>query len=348
MATAEDVSESSKGPGLNDPLLLGQWLAVAFSREVAPGATLARRIMGRDLVLWRSRLAGGALHCWLDLCIHRGAKLSLGTVGETSGQSADAVECLTCPYHGWRYAASGQCVEIPAHPGLTPPTKARARMFAVRERYGVIWACLGEPEGELPSLPIAEEAGFRLLLAGPYRFRALGPRLIENLLDVAHLGHVHAGLLGDPEWGAMEDYEVGMGARGPEAREIRVWQPNPDGTGAGALVAYHYEVQGPLTAGFVKLHGAQRFGMLAQVAPVDGETSEMRLVMAMNYGHDIPEAELVAFQDRVTEQDRVIVESQRPELLPLDLQEELHLRSDRMAIAYRKWLRAIGFRYGVA
>jgi phenylpropionate dioxygenase-like ring-hydroxylating dioxygenase large terminal subunit len=85
-----------------------------------------------------------------------------------------------------------------------------------------------------------------------------------------------------------------------------------------------------------------------QVAPVDAEFSEMRLVMALNYGQEIPDEELIAFQDRVTEQDRAIVESQRPELLPLDLQAELHLRSDRMAIAYRKWLREIGFSYGVA
>ena len=62
----------------------------------------------------------------------------------------------------------------------------------------------------------------------------------------------------------------------------------------------------------------------------------------------IPDADLVAFQDHVAGQDRAIVESQRPELLPLDLQAELHLRSDRMAIAYRKWLREIGFKYGVA
>ena len=41
-------------------------------------------------------------------------------------------------------------------------------------------------------------------------------------------------------------------------------------------------------------------------------------------------------------QDVPIVESQRPELLPLDLQAELHLRSDRTAIAYRKWLRQVG------
>lgn len=74
----------------------------------------------------------------------------------------------------------------------------------------------------------------------------------------------------------------------------------------------------------------------------------MRLLMALNYGEDIPDAELIAFQDHVVEQDRTIVESQRPELLPLDLQSELHLRSDRMSIAYRKWLKEIGFTYGTA
>ncbi len=62
----------------------------------------------------------------------------------------------------------------------------------------------------------------------------------------------------------------------------------------------------------------------------------------------VPDEELVRFQDEVTAQDKVVVESQRPELLPLDLQAELHLRSDRMAIAYRKWLREIGFTYGTA
>jgi phenylpropionate dioxygenase-like ring-hydroxylating dioxygenase large terminal subunit len=343
MATNEAASGAVKGnldDPFDDPRLLSEWFAVGWSREVVAGSTLARRLLGRDLVLWRSE---DGLHCWLDLCIHRGAKLSLGIL-----QSHAGGDCLVCPYHGWRYAASGQCVAIPAHPELTPPAKARAQTFQVRERYGVIWVCFGQTAGVLPEFPIAEEHGFRVLLAGPYRFRALGPRLIENLLDVAHLGIVHAGLLGDPGRGEIEDYEVGMGARGPEAREIRIWQPDPDGTGVGARVSYHYEVQGPLTAGFVKLQSEKRFGILAQVAPVDGEYSEMRMVMAMNYGHEIPEQELIGFQDRVTEQDRAIVESQRPELLPLDLQAELHLRSDRMAIAYRKWLREIGLTYGVA
>src|SRR5205807_297825 len=56
--------------------------------------------------------------------------------------------------------------------------------------------------------------------------------------------------------------------------------------------------------------------------------------------------EMVDYQDRIFAQDRPILESQRPELLPLDLQAELHLRSDRTAIAYRRWLRELGVRTG--
>jgi phenylpropionate dioxygenase-like ring-hydroxylating dioxygenase large terminal subunit len=67
--------------------------------------------------------------------------------------------------------------------------------------------------------------------------------------------------------------------------------------------------------------------------------------MAMNYE---PDPGIIQYQDRIFEQDRPIVESQRPELLPLDLQAELHLRSDRTAIAYRRWLRQLGVRTGIA
>ena len=63
---------------------------------------------------------------------------------------------------------------------------------------------------------------------------------------------------------------------------------------------------------------------------------------------EIPDKETQQFEDMITLQDVPIVESQRPELLPLDLQAELHLRSDRTAIAYRKWLRELGLTFGTA
>ena len=68
----------------------------------------------------------------------------------------------------------------------------------------------------------------------------------------------------------------------------------------------------------------------------------------MNYGHEKSEDEIRAFQNLIVGQDVPIVESQRPELLPLDLQAELHLRSDRTAIAYRRWLNRLGLTFGTA
>lgn len=62
----------------------------------------------------------------------------------------------------------------------------------------------------------------------------------------------------------------------------------------------------------------------------------------------LPDEQVRQFQDVIIKQDIPIVESQRPELLPLDLQAELHLRSDRTAIAYRKWLRELGLTFGTA
>ncbi|MCY3797723.1 MAG: aromatic ring-hydroxylating dioxygenase subunit alpha, partial [Chloroflexi bacterium] len=63
---------------------------------------------------------------------------------------------------------------------------------------------------------------------------------------------------------------------------------------------------------------------------------------------DSSDESLRAFQDEIAYQDLPIVQSQRPELLPLDLQAELHLRSDKTAIAYRRWLNDLGLRYGTS
>ncbi|MDM9379945.1 hypothetical protein QUB80_04425 [Chlorogloeopsis sp. ULAP01] len=51
-------------------------------------------------------------------------------------------------------------------------------------------------------------------------------------------------------------------------------------------------------------------------------------------------------QNQVASQDTAIVEFQQPRRLPLDLQAEVHLPSDRYSIAYRKWLKQQGVTFG--
>jgi phenylpropionate dioxygenase-like ring-hydroxylating dioxygenase large terminal subunit len=323
-------------PIIDDPILRNDWHVLARGADVACGQTRAARLLGEDVVLWRGE---SGLHAWRNLCIHRGAKLSLGRVEN---------ECLVCPYHGWTYNTEGQCTRIPAHPQLVPPSRARTVVYQVRERYDLIWVCLGEPANDIPAFPEWDDPSYRKIASGPYTFHTYGPRILENFLDVGHLAHVHAGLLGETSRPEVADYEVEMTRDGVIARDIPIWQPNPDGSGQPGLTHYTYQVLRPLTASFVKKQGEQRFAMIDIVTPIADNESEAWPIMAINYLHDLPEAQLRDFQDLVTSQDVPIVESQRPELLPLDLQAELHLRSDRTAIAYRQWLRLIGLKHGTA
>ena len=95
----------------------------------------------------------------------------------------------------------------------------------------------------------------------------------------------------------------------------------------------------------VKESAGPKFAMFFTVTPVAERTSIAWTYVAKDY-ENIPDEETQQFEDMITWQDVPIVESQRPELLPLDLQAELHLRSDRTAIAYRKWLRELGLTFG--
>jgi phenylpropionate dioxygenase-like ring-hydroxylating dioxygenase large terminal subunit len=321
---------------LNDPVLTEEWFAVARSSDFPAAQPFATRMLGLDVVLWRSE---AGIRAWQDLCIHRGAKLSLGTVRN---------DCLICPYHAWEYDATGRCARIPAHPLQPPPLKAHANVFHVTERYGLVWVSLGKPSQEPPHFPELHDASYRTILAGPYAFHAQGPRILENFLDVAHLPIVHAGWLGDPAHASMPEYKVETTADGVIAHDIPIWQPDPDGAGRPAQVSYTFQVHRPLVASFRKKQEDRCMLMAYMVTPIDEQHSVAWAILSLNYAHDIPDAELLAFQNKITAQDKPVVESQRPELLPLDLQEELHLRSDQTAIAYRRWLRKLGMTYGIA
>lgn len=322
---------------IQDPTLLNDWHVVARSQDMVPGTVYRARLLGEDLVLWRSN---GRVLVWQDLCIHRGARLSMGRIEN---------DRLVCPYHGWEYDATGRCVRIPAHPNQIPPTKARVQPYVAEERYGLVWVCLGEPRNDIPRFAEWDDPSYRKIACGPYRYHASGPRAVENFLDVAHFPFVHEGYLGARERPEIQDYEVEATPEGIVARNIPIWQPNPDGSGVGATVSYTYWVLRPLTAYLSKEDTqGRRFAIFFTVTPVEELESLAWMWMVMNYGDDLPEAELRAFQDQVTAQDVPVVESQRPERLPLDLQAELHLRSDRMAIAYRKWLKELGLTFGAA
>ncbi len=333
------MPNASDPPMLNDPVLLNDWHVVARASDLRPGEVKAARLLGVDLVLWSDK---GETHAWLDLCRHRGAKLSLGTVRDG---------CLVCPYHGWCYDGGGACVQVPAHPALTPALGAKARVFYARVRYGLVWVCLGEPSRGVPDFPEGDDGAYRKVPAGPYRFRAYATRVLEDFLDAGHYPFVHAGQMGGSRNFEMTGYEVRpSGTGGLVSEDIavrRIWRDGPGGTGEVDVV-YSYRVERPLTARYTKSYGQERFSMMDTVTPVDEAESLVWSVMAYNYPPGKSDEQLVAYQDLLAGQDMLVVESQRPQLLPLDMGQEIPVPSDALSVAYRKWLKGLGLRFGTS
>lgn len=330
-----------------DAALVDEWHAIAFSKDVEEGGMIAVRLLGEDLVLWRNE---GQLMLWKDLCIHRGARLSKGWVIDGT---------VVCPYHGWRYGASAQCTLIPAHPNTPPPLKARAFPHRVEERYGVVWGSLGDPKRDLPVFPEWGDPSFRFFEAGPYVFKANSFRSVENFIDATHFPFVHAGLNGvmsDPD--PIQDYKVTKDEAGLATSGISVYQPYGDHRQIPVNSIYHFKVMSPVTAYFNKhlkiadeknahLGGADdRFCTFLTAQSIDEVNCVIRLVVAINYGAELTEEDILKRQDVVFSQDRDIVETQHPERIPRDLREELHVRSDRLAVAYRRWIKELDITYG--
>lgn len=316
------------------------WHPVGLGKTLTAEKPIAATVLGEDLVIWRAQ---DRLCAWKDLCVHRGVRLSLGTVCNNH---------LRCAYHGWEYDDEGQCVHIPAHPGIRVPAKARATaVYQVREHAGVIWVNLGDASRPLPDLPHFSDPEYRVIPCGPYEINASAPRVVENFLDLSHPPILHDGILGDSGHAAIDDYQVEDTEDGFSAKNIRYYQPDPDGTGKGGDAWYDFGVLAPLTVYFVKHIGdrgnKEKFVLMFAIRPESESKSWAHFIAAYNYAADLSDQDIDDFHSLIIGQDIPILESQRPELLPMDLAEELHLRSDLFTSRYRRHLKDIGMDFGV-
>jgi phenylpropionate dioxygenase-like ring-hydroxylating dioxygenase large terminal subunit len=342
-----DKMESVEANEIRDPWLWNDWHPVVAAAGLVAGDLQVARLQNEELVLWRD--AQGVVHAWDDRCPHRGARLSLGHV---------AGDRIVCAYHGWQFDQSGRCMLQPAQPRETPPATACARRFHVREAYGMVWVCLGEPALEPPPFPEYGQPQLRKVLCGPYVVQACGTRIIENFLDMAHFGFIHEGVLGDVQHTEVPDYQVGphddglstRGLRGVIATGCFAWQPVSNLLAAeGSMVEYTYRVVRPLTAILTKLPRQQQGfaeAISLHVQPVSETVSQAWVVLALTDAVSSDE-QLRAFQDRIFKQDLAILESQRPKRVPLLPGVEIPQRADRLSAAYRRMLGDLGMRWGL-
>ena len=163
-------------------LLRRYWHPAALVDELGPSRPVVPvRLLGEDLVLFRG--PDGSLGLVGRQCPHRGADLCYGRL-EDGG--------LRCPFHGWLFDGSGQCLEQPAEPeGSQMYKRIRIAGYPVVEKNGIIFAYMGP--GEPPAFPAFD--CFRAPDEYTFAFKGLIEsnwlQALEVGIDPAHASFLH-------------------------------------------------------------------------------------------------------------------------------------------------------------
>ncbi|HEY7067555.1 MAG TPA: Rieske 2Fe-2S domain-containing protein [Chloroflexota bacterium] len=154
------------------------WHPIYRAEDLPVGWAKPIRIMGEDFTLYRGE--GGTPHLTAFRCAHRGTQLSTGWV------EGDSIRCF---YHGWKYDAAGQCVEMPAEDPSFPP-KVKLKRYPCEEYLGLVFAYLGDgAPPPLPRYPDFELPGVREILA--YTWPCNYFNNLDNGPDEVHVSFVH-------------------------------------------------------------------------------------------------------------------------------------------------------------
>lgn len=149
------------------------------------------RLLGEDLILFRIPPAPGESQPRYALvgerCPHRGASFKYGLVD---------CEGIRCIYHGWKFSATGRCLEQPAE-GRNSSFKDRImhRAYPVQKLAGLLFAYLGPAPA--PLLPrwdvLVREDGRRFgVIESVIECNWL--QAMENSVDPSHLYWLHGSL----------------------------------------------------------------------------------------------------------------------------------------------------------
>ena len=314
---------------MSNDALRQYWHPVAQGHEVGE-RPLGRTLLDSELVLFRADGRVAVLH---DLCIHRGTPLSLGSLDGPN---------LVCAYHGWTYNGDGVCIRIPSIPPDRPiPEKARVPTYRAEERYGLVWVCLDEPRTPITHLPELEDETFHSYFHDSPDWHTSAARYIENFIDMSHFPWVHGGLLGDPDRPITPEYTVEH-RNGEMFFEAASQTPKERQEDGGERL--EFRVVMPFTAVFRRVR-ADGGTYVITVIPSPLSTKHCRLFkfVSRNYDLDGSDESYRAFSEILMDQDRQMVEKQRPEELPLDLTTEMHIKGpDSVAVEYRRLLAKTG------
>jgi vanillate O-demethylase monooxygenase subunit len=319
------------------PALARSWHAVLTTDELLDRPVKVE-LLGEP---WMVARIDGEVVAFVDRCPHRLAPLSLGTVCGAR---------LQCQYHGWMFDAAGHCVEIPSlGPDATIPARAAVRAAAaVTERYGLVWVSPEPPLFDLPDLPEWDDPSFVNARNEPRPTTVSAGQLVDNFLDATHLRTVHAGTFGVDDGGYLPPSEIvrsGWKAHTTFEVQYRNFDDPLVETGEHPLVQpqrLYKEIAGPTSAIVRLFHPLtdKTVSFLFACSPQNARSTRVFKLMSRNDLTDPDEQlpPLLAFEDRVLDEDLAVLEPYEVMAVSTDLRQEISVRSDRLSVAYRRIL----------
>lgn len=159
------------------------WYFLITRRDVEKSGLVQKTWMGENIVIWCDER--GRVCVAMSVCPHMGSELG----PDAGGRVADGR--LVCPFHGFEYDVSGQCV---ATPSAAPARSATLRVFETREISGMLFAWWGiegrRSQWQLPDVP-PDDAEWSDIEVRTLRFPGHPQETSENSVDIAHLSYIH-------------------------------------------------------------------------------------------------------------------------------------------------------------
>jgi phenylpropionate dioxygenase-like ring-hydroxylating dioxygenase large terminal subunit len=148
------------------------------------------KILGERLLAFRD--TDGRYGLIDEFCAHRGVSLWFGR-NEEAG--------LRCPYHGWKYDVTGQCIDVPSEPRESGfCQKIKLKSYPLVKRGPVLWTYMGPPEKQ-PPLPEWEFAMVppEQVFVSKRLQESNWMQAMEGGIDSSHVSFLHRGdLESDP------------------------------------------------------------------------------------------------------------------------------------------------------
>lgn len=206
MLTAQENERLTRvGPGTPmGELMRRYWQPIAAVVELDDNPVKHVKVLGESLVLYRDR--SGTFGLIGDTCPHRSVSMLYG-IPEAEG--------LRCPYHGWMFDKTGQCIEMPAEsPDSTFPCRVKMVAYPVQELAGLIFAYLGPQP--VPLLPRWDMFVWDNVLrdTGSTIIPCNWLQIMENSLDPTHVEWLH---------GCFSDYVLERLGRSDLKRQFYRW-----------------------------------------------------------------------------------------------------------------------------